>query len=162
MTVVLDSREKTRDRDGVPLLIAERADERRLLRYDGPGGEVYSYDLLITTKAGQSLRVEAKWSWKDAYATWRDRQDDGHSRLTRQAGAVDLVFVVWDDFQVELQCDKSQVSTVKGLKNRLMRMNVEGPSVCIFGSVADCISFIDYLERRKEPLLLRPSAPEPS
>ena len=156
MTIAVDSWEQ--NSTVIAMHDEKKLGPRKRLGYDGPAGEKFAYDLVITSKAEQAIRCEAKWSADDAYATWRDRQDDGHSRLSRQAGAVDLVIVVWDDFKVEMQSDKGRASGMKGLKNRLARMNVEGPSVCVFGSLDDAISFIRYLEGRKEPLRLRPAA----
>lgn len=163
MVIVADKRERSEDKNGLPTWLAQIADERRFLKVPNPSDPAHpwSYDLEVVTKCGQTIKIEGKWSFGDAISTWTDRETE-HSRLTRQSQYVDLLIVIWDDMLVALKYadDKKMLSTVKGLKNRLTRMNIEGPSIAIFSSVEDTISFLRYLEQRKEPVMFRQSVPK--
>lgn len=157
----VDAREKRVDEHGMPTAIQAIADEQAFLKVLNPNdpSHPWSYDLEVVTKCGQVIKIEAKWSHNDCISTWTDREADGHSRLTRQVSYVDLLLIVWDEFKLELERPTDPVeakkwqATIKGVRNRLARMNIESdPPVERFASLADAISFLDYLKRRTEPI----------
>jgi hypothetical protein len=164
--IALDAKEKTKCVPGchptecIHKLLLDLADEVRSLRYDAPDGSARFYDVEVVTKAGQVIRLECKWNWRDVYSTWLDREEDGHSRLTRQGNAVDQVLVVWDDFAVELQAEKSQLAALKGLGNWLGKKNLEstgpsGPGFHVVGSVQKALDYLAYLRDHREVLATR-------
>lgn len=163
--IEVDSREKPILNDkGVDVGVRSIADDIRLLEVpnEADPAHPWSFDVRVVTKAEQPIRIEAKWNWQDVYSSWADRESEDHSRLHRQTRYVDLLLVVWDDFKVELQATPEQRPRIKGLKNRLGRMTLEGdPPTMVYGSVADALSFLAYLRDQREVIPLGRTVPGP-
>jgi hypothetical protein len=159
--IIVDSKEKTKCNEGcaadcIHKLLLATADKVASLRVDHEGVARF-YDLEVTTKANQVLRFEAKWSFADAYSTYMEREEDGHSRLTRQLRYVDCCIMVLDDFQVELEIRPEQRPAYKGMKNWLRKRTLlADPPILVFPSVVEVLDFLKYLEGQKEILQLAP------
>jgi len=135
MTLYRDSREKVAE-------INEACDDKKLLEYEGPMGEKFSYDFEIHTVTGAVLKVERK-SWLDFVQSWKD------NKMERQVGAVDLLIVEFTKFN-ERDSIEVQVNALK----HLTLMSLLMPVVITTG-FKDTVMRMRYIEKREDGFVLR-------
>lgn len=137
MSITADSREKR------PAILAA-ADERRLLSYEGPNGEPFSFDILVKCQDATEVKCELK-QWGDYLQSWSS------GKLERQMSATDLLIVEcgFGDF------DATDTLHVNG-KKHLWLLSLSHP-VIVTEDVQETIAAIRFLERREGGLKIRES-----
>lgn len=136
--LIIDSREQN------PYLLAH-ADGKRLLAYEGPNGEAFSYDFEVTLRTGQVLKVERK-AWPDFVQSWVGK------KLDRQATNTDLLIVErsLDEFLAggaDPELDDRAEKHLALLQLLMPVLESKGPE--------DTMAKLRYLEGRDEGLAVR-------
>lgn len=151
MTIVADSREKN-------LYLKENVDEVRFLGYKAVGSDAnYSYDILVTTEAGQDIKFERK-AMPDAIQSFAE------GKLDRQSLAVDALLIEWDDVELQMSPrmqDEKYRLLAANTKKHLWRVSLTMPVIWT-GSVTESVAFLRYLESKTKeiPLFKADAAPK--
>lgn len=140
----------TRESNG---FIQKSADERRFLKKVGPGGENWSYDLEVETKAGQVLTFERK-AMGDCIESFKQ------GKLDRQCSYVDALIVEWDEMALALTPglqDPKYQALAKNCKRHLWRMSLSMPVLWTSGP-GETIEMLRWFEGKDKPFTLQPRA----